>query len=68
MCKYHKLLFLTEVISCNNPKLNEKTLSAFCQGNHGDTEPPDGLQKKNVIHAALYVYKIRFCCSTLLSH
>lgn len=29
-CQYHKLMFATECIFCNNPKFNKKKNQAFC--------------------------------------
>ena len=45
MSKYHKHMFATELIFCNNPKPNGKIPLAFCRGNKGDANFRIGLQK-----------------------
>lgn len=54
MCKYHKLLLVTDSVFCNNPKKNNgKMLLVFCQANQRDLNLNlVGLQN-NVIPTAL---------------
>ncbi len=44
-CKNHKLLLVTELILCNNPKANGKSLLSFWRVNHSDAN--FGLAYKN---------------------
>ena len=53
MCKYHKLVFDTEIIFSDDPKHSQKNLQASCRWNQGDANFRVSLQKY-VINTPLY--------------
>ncbi len=57
-CKNHKLLLVTELIFCNNPKDNWNILSGFCWRNQSDTDFQVGRQKMSSLRHCMHKIKL----------
>ncbi len=65
MCKNHKLLWVTELIFCNNPKADGKIVLGFSRENQVGANVCVGLQKCHHCSALLIILKhpIHVCLS-----